>query len=282
MNIPSCSSGDRRRGFTLIELLVVLSIMAILMGLLLPAVQQAREAARRTQCANNLRQLGLALHSYHEVHNSLPAGSYLMGPGFPVQTGWGWGSMILAMVDQAPLQAQLDYSLATATGGNRQQIVTPLAAWRCPSDPAPPVIDVEFLDGSRANVATGNYAGSEGVLSEMSSERFGHVTDGLSNTLLLGERNYQAGVNGAGEFTSAWCGQMSTEQGYVFNSIPHVAAVPGRPINLSNAPQCFSSHHTGGATFVLGDGSGRFINESIDQGVWQALGTPRGGEPFTF
>jgi hypothetical protein len=116
----------------------------------------------------------------------------------------------------------------------------------------------------------------------MSSERFGHIIDGLSNTLLLGERNYQPGVNGAGEFTSAWCGQMATEQGYVFSSVPHVAAVAGRPINQSNSPQCFSSHHIGGAYFVLGDGSGRFINDSIDSGVWQALGTPRGGEPVTF
>ena len=124
-----------KRGFTLIELLVVIAIIAILIALLLPAVQQAREAARRSQCKNNLKQLGLALHNYHDTHRVLPPGyvrrdntsttadEYLMG--------FGWGAMILPMLDQQPLYNTLNFSQFSLVAALR----TPLPAWRCPSDP---------------------------------------------------------------------------------------------------------------------------------------------------
>jgi prepilin-type N-terminal cleavage/methylation domain-containing protein len=138
----------RRRGFTLIELLVVIAIIAVLIALLLPAVQQAREAARRTQCKNNLKQLGLALHNYHDVARMFPPG-YVMqftGTGDGVLDGnWGWATYLLPYVDQAPLYNKLNPGNATMTacvgdtsvGGCRTALQTSLPAFRCPSDTGP-------------------------------------------------------------------------------------------------------------------------------------------------
>src|SRR5688500_4365529 len=109
----------RRRGFTLIELLVVIAIIAVLIALLLPAVQQAREAARRTQCRNNLKQIGLALHNYHDVHNTFPMGycagmTYVDGAS-DTSPGWSWATYILPQLDQGPLYNQFNWSAAPDT-----------------------------------------------------------------------------------------------------------------------------------------------------------------------
>ena len=104
---------QNKRGFSLIELLVAIAIIAILIALLLPAVQQAREAARRTQCQNNLKQIALALHSYHELHSMFPQGQVFRGPsdGTSDAPGWSWSSMILPMIGQAPLYNKFNFSL---------------------------------------------------------------------------------------------------------------------------------------------------------------------------
>ena len=111
-------------GFTLIELLVTLAIIAVLIALLLPAVQSARASARRAQCQNHLRQLGLALHNYHDTHLVFPPGSYVLGSASPVQSGWGWGAMILPYLDQSPLYQRIDFNIGTAVGGNLDLIAT--------------------------------------------------------------------------------------------------------------------------------------------------------------
>ena len=134
---------SRRRGFTLIELLVVIAIIAVLIALLLPAVQQAREAARRSQCTNNLKQIGLALHNYHDVYNTFPAG--YIDQGVAANRGhYSWTSAILPYIDQAPLSNLMrvgDVPLSTNLTNNLTAMQTPLSGFACPSNPAPSLND---------------------------------------------------------------------------------------------------------------------------------------------
>ncbi len=268
-----------RAGFTLIELLVAITIIGVLLSLLMPAVQASRAAARRIQCQNQLRQLGLALHNYHDTHACFPAGSYVLGPAFQTQSGWGWGAMILPHIEQTPLYQQLDFDHGTAVGANLARIATPVSIWRCPSDTAPAQMHIVPWNYPPLEIASGNYCGVEGLLREMSRTRMADVTDGTSQTLLLGERGVQPSLNGSLPHTSGWFGQIAFADEYEYRSVPHMAALRLFPINGSLAsPQHFSSRHAGGAMFGMADGSVHFLSEHLDSLVFEALGTPNGGE----
>jgi len=305
----------RRLGFTLIELLVVIAIIAILVALLLPAVQQAREAARRTQCKNNLKQIGLALHNYHDVHSMFPAGhmeSGTTGPTFRHQ--FGWLTYLLPYIEQAPLYGQIDFSqidLARSANQNpafMQAGGTNVAVFICPSDPTGRV---------DANWAPTNYLGNQGITCQSrgsaSNGVFGHnswtkirdITDGTSNTIAAAEVL-------KGDFNV-----NTTDDNYIFirhaadaNNIDTCQSFPpnrsdlggvwlgGHPQNnlfSTNRPpndrrfDCISPHfgctnfaarsqHTGGAQVILADGSVHFISENISTEVYHALGTRNGGE----
>jgi len=275
---------DRRPAFTLIELLVVIGVIGLLMALMLPAVQQARAAARRAQCLNQLHQLGLALHNYHEAHSILPPGSIVLGQGLSVVfSGWGWGAMLLPQIDQAPLYGRIDFRLGTAVDANEPLLATGLAAWRCPSDGPEDTISVTILGYPATQVATGNYCGSSNLLGPLSAVRFAHVTDGLSQTLMAGERVNQRSGPGTPPYTAAWAGIISKREDYVFSSIPYSTPVAAFPINGHlGGTQFFSSRHFGGTHFVLSDGAAKFINENLDLTVYEALGTPAGGEAIEF
>lgn len=273
----------RRRGFTLLELLAVIAIIGVLVSLLMPAVQQARESARRVQCQSQMKQLGLALHNYHEQHGVLPSAALVIGPSFATFSGWGWGAMILPQIEQAPLYARIRFEQGTAVGVNRGVIPTPLAIWRCPSDTQPTTVSIAIDGHPDATAASGNMVASHGMLSPLSSVKFSDVTDGLSNTLLLGERVFQPSMNGSLMSTSSWCGVVSETDAYAFTSMPWVQAHATQPINRASASaDNFSSRHPAGANFCLGDGAVRFLSEYIDSYVLESLGTRAGGEVVEF
>ncbi len=273
----------RRCAFTLIEVLVVLAVLATLLSLLVPAVQSVRENARRAECETRLHNLGIGLHAYHAVHDVLPPGSLVLGPAFRTLSGWGWGAMLLPYVEERPLSEQIDFDLGTAVGRNRKLIGTPLELWRCPSDPAGESVGVTAPDGTRFRVAGGNYLGVEGMLAEMSHVRFSDVTDGTSSTLMLGERLYREEVAGGSEGTSSWCGTITFEDSYVFDSIPHQYAAKQSMINLVGASiLAFGSRHPGGASFAFGDARVRFLSENMSGDVFYALGTRDGNEAVTY
>lgn len=295
---------QKRRGFTLIELLVVIAIIAILIALLLPAVQQAREAARRTQCKNNMKQLGLALHNYHDVHSVFPSGWIAVDGGIQNAhdglNGAGWGTMVLPYLDQAPLYNQFDADFAIHDPLNVPFINNVLPAWQCPSDPKPDtwIIDEEGSPGTAlATLPTANYIGAfgteeldgcenaagtapvaangqcigNGVMYHNSKVRIRDITDGTTNTFIIGERRTDIGLG----WFSTWPGMVAEgEEAFqrVLGSADHVPNDPDEHLDD------FSSRHEGGAQFTLGDGSVRFISENIDHGLYQSLATIQGGE----
>lgn len=253
--------------------MVVIGIISALIALLMPAVQSARSAARRTQCQNNLRQLGIAFHNYHDAHNTLPPGAIALGPAFAIQTGWGWGAQLLPQLEQSALYNQIDFHTFNAVGANRLLIGHPLSVFQCPADPAPSAITVDIPTSGPTLVAHGDYPASGALLSEMSRVRFGDVTDGLSQTLLVGERKYGSGS--FGEQTSAWCGIVTYEAEYLyFHSTPFLRVPP----DSAEALFPFTSWHVGGVQFLLADGSVHFLSSSLDSRVFYALYTPNGGE----
>lgn len=216
----------QKRGFTLIELLVVIAIIAILIALLLPAVQQAREAARRTECKNKLKQIGLALHNYHDIFRGFPPGYISVDPGNTGSTELGlysWGASILPQIDQAPLYNALrvgDVRLQTNLLVNtptREMLTSPMTIFSCPSDTGPPLNSFSNTSGydrhvtsdgtDRIAIAKSNYvmvSGSgnsttpavniatygahNGIGGQNVSTRFRDITDGSSQTLAVGER----------------------------------------------------------------------------------------------
>jgi len=276
-----------RKGFTLIELLVVIAIIAVLISLLLPAVQQAREAARRTQCRNNLKQLGLALHNYHDTFATFPPGDlYEQGElGTTNMAGWGWGTFLLPALDQGPLYNNLSpgtrsLHVLLQDASLRSLVQTPLTVFRCPSDDVLELNkDRKFTNAEYGNIAAGTSsyvanAGTRwstanqwisngrdpwGVIFASSRIRISDITDGTSNTFLLGERESN---DGAG----VWVGTRNYN-GTGNVGLPMNLAITAAKLN-SGLPtntewDYFSSKHEGGAHFLFADGRVQFISEAI-------------------
>ncbi|WP_029247387.1 DUF1559 domain-containing protein [Schlesneria paludicola] len=285
------------RGFTLIELLVVIAIIAVLIALLLPAVQQAREAARRTQCRNNLKQIGLALHNYHDISNSLPPGWVGITNGasdiYGIN-GWGWASRILPQLDQGPLFNQLNFNLKMESTTNETTRLTPLAAFRCPSDVAPGTTwTIQDAGGTDlVKLPVGNYVGvfgtsdiddcvglpnspcmGEGAFFQNSRIQFRDFTDGLSNSIVVGEHKTRRDVGF--NWTSTWAGVVANGDDAIVRILGTCDHTPNSPANHIDD---FSSYHVGGANFVMGDGAVRFVSTNIDLGVYQHLATRAAGD----
>jgi len=296
------------RGFTLIELLVVIAIIAILVALLLPAVQQAREAARRSQCKNNLKQIGLALHNYHDVHSVFPPLFVLLDGTRDVapqlvkasrletdaqkdshQPSWGWGAFLLPQLDQSTLFNQGNIgaggNICDAAAAPAYRAVLPV--YRCPSDGAKSIPrESIFVDRALAGreAAGGNYVAAHDHNSQSSTgspTRGGfyrnsdvsvaRIYDGTTNTIAIGERHSRPGI----VYTMpTWAGCINCMQ--AGDMVYDIAANGRFPINPSTADQynhgrSFSSRHAGGAQFVMFDGSVRFINENINHNADSAI-----------
>ncbi len=299
---------SKRFAFTLIELLVVIAIIATLVAILLPAVQQAREAARRSSCKNNLKQIGLAFHNYHDVNNMLPPAAL----GSAKANGFGWGAFILPYVEQGPLYDFMNVGTSPDRAWTYRNMdpgaATRIATYRCPSDSTegftisglglsnyvmvrgPATVNIRACTpGNKGMAANGpdNIGGVGNVVgNSIDPVGFKDITDGLSNTLIVGERTsflydnsrsimkdcgaaQWIGVQSGGGSMSTSCAQWS--RGVVgigatgINSTlnDYADSDPSK----SNGNECqlgFNSNHQGGAQFVLGDGSVRFISENIN------------------
>ncbi|MEZ6060832.1 MAG: DUF1559 domain-containing protein [Planctomycetaceae bacterium] len=333
----------KRPGFTLIELLVVIAIIAILIALLLPAVQQAREAARRTQCKNNLKQYGLAIHNYHDVHNTIPIAGGGWNPVHNPPT-WqqpsnvGWQIRCLPFLEQGPLYNELDWGqnkpASQYTSGIVGYLQTQIladgqaAAWhqiptaRCPSDmsendriggnaqsnytgspgsqrfnsqngdPCQPYLQfIEPLFGSRAAgksqdnnihfVDTANPSELSGLFGRLGiTIKFRDISDGLSNTIAVGETLPDCSDHTGGFWIYNGHGNTHASTAVKINDLttcnrtsPQQILWPGcEAKNNWNIAHGFRSRHVGGAQFLLADGSVRFLSENIDHGTYQKLG----------
>jgi prepilin-type N-terminal cleavage/methylation domain-containing protein/prepilin-type processing-associated H-X9-DG protein len=277
------------RGFTLIELLVVIAIIGILVGLLLPAVQRAREAARRINCVNNLKQVGIALHGYHDAHAALPMG-YVHAPGY-VRGGFGWGTMILPGVEQKPLFDAANFDTPIWGDANTTVVTAAIAFYLCPSDETS---RGRFLEREGFRYAMGSYVASfgpgdmdefqedrRGLFSRNSGTRFSQVEDGLSQTLAAGERhNGTFAVESSGGHLIAetvWMGAVKEDpdDDHGHTTLFQAGHTPTSPMMDDRDA---ASRHDGGANFAFGDGSVRFLKNSINLEVYRALSSRSGHE----
>lgn len=301
----------RKRGFTLIELLVVIAIIAILIALLLPAVQQAREAARRSQCKNNIKQLGLALHNYIDTTNGvIPRGvNHTSGPGCCCTRDNGQYAhtihvMLLPYLDQTPLYNNIDFSVDPQTGTANQEVRrTKVTVFMCPS--AKVIEDSTYAQHNYpvamsdhgyglcgihgTETRSGIFASMWGLWNTTDNDleapqmRLAAVTDGTSNTITFSEfakgLEYPLVVSDRDIMGRSWY-DGSVDYGNTGftthrNGTPNSAVGTYNP-TLNNST--VGSYHVGGVHCGFMDGAVRFISDNIDGGLWQALCSPQGGE----
>lgn len=298
----TADSRSRRAAFTLIELLVVMGVIGILVALILPAVQQAREAARRIQCKNNLKQIALAMHQYHDTHNVFPL-NYGRGAYDATNSGASWMQLVLPFLEQENLHRRIRFGQPLNDPANIAVAQFSVATFLCPSDSSPGgkmdfrsnvpgtwgVNNFKACAGSNwvwgdfgpVFSATGQADGldhCDGLIcrggdNQSSRNRMADVRDGTSQTLMLGES------------VPLWCRHTWW---YWFNAVTATCAIPPnykRQPDLQVAAEgdwinnySFLSQHVGGVHVAFVDGSGRYLSDSIDLKLYRALGTIRGGE----
>lgn len=309
-----CRSSRSARGFTLVELLVVIAIIGVLVALLLPAIQAAREAARRTQCSNNLKQIGLAMHGYHDTHQVLPYGSLIVDVNDPTNTGAStWVAHILPFMEQQTIYDLFNFHARMTDLVNRQAVTTPIDTFICPSDPQGaenPLIGgrVQPYHNQEGSFALWYPASmgptNNGVCSlfcpdspnswccrqdEPSAPNFRFATVGIFGRHTMG-RNFREIPDGTSQ--TMMVGEGLPEQCAFLGAYHANYPMHDMVIALNNFTEpeddeefyraCgFKSLHPGGANAVMADASVHFLTESIDYRLWCALGTRAGGESIT-
>jgi prepilin-type N-terminal cleavage/methylation domain-containing protein/prepilin-type processing-associated H-X9-DG protein len=321
---PSLRVSAGRRAFTLIELLVVIAIIAILIGLLLPAVQKIREAAARMSCSNNLHQIALALHNYHDAHGKFPAGGYTPGPCCGTSSGTNWAIEILPYIEQDNVYKTYNQNLTNEQNADpKQNPALPLRqfvkTYQCPSDqgvdqldhpasgpgsgllyargsyravsgragPCPGCSDAEVFWDTYEPEYGSLYGAWRGVLHSTGAptnggpETMTAISDGTSNTLLVGE------------YTNIDVPRRRTFWGYTYTSYnqsepTNQSRILGNSyLKCANSPgtgednvckRGFGSNHSGGLNFAFADGSVRYVTYNIDINLLCALATMAGGE----
>ncbi|UUO08818.1 DUF1559 domain-containing protein [Blastopirellula sp. J2-11] len=299
--MQASARSTRRVGFTLVELLVVIAIIGILIGLLLPAVQQARESARRMHCMNNLKQMGLAMHNYCNTYGSFPISQSWsqLGPEYAISACWGRG--LLPFLEQSNISDSYNDKLSHLHADNRPVIGESLSLFKCPSSPAPAVVEMEIdhasfhyadtVDGEKIKLGVTEYgcssnANVDGVyeLGLMPyndySTKIAEVTDGLSNTIHVAEiaggaTTYDASHKVIGENLTSlhwrvWSGfSRLSLRGFSLDGLTQFGG--NCVINCNSGGSNPYSFHPGGAQVLFGDGSARLLAASLDIVTMQRL-----------
>ncbi len=299
-----------RRGFTLIELLVVIAIIGVLVALLLPAVQAAREAARRMSCANNLKQIGLGMHNYHSTYDTFPPGYITGTQSSQVDSpetgpGWAWGALLLGNLEQSAAYGSANFSLPITDPGSTTVRSVKLSVFICPSSPDLGPITLKDAGGNVlvSGLSAGQYIASAGQFEVIEypstnngaffrNSRIGvrDIVDGTSSTLMAGERSRNVA-------DATWVGavplaQSCTNPGWKVQDcepnanvmvLGHTGPSPNQlwvdiPNYKAAGADDFWSLHPGGCNFLFCDGSVRFLKESINPRTFSFLSTRAGGE----
>ena len=294
----------RHRGFTLIELLVVIAIIGVLLGLMAPAVVRVREMASRMKCENNLKQIGMALHNYHDRYNGFPPGyqTFVDPNNNDLGPGWGWAAFLLPDLEQEPLYRSIRFDLQISDPANAAARVAELSIFTCPSEVTGGPFTVVDANGNPiCQVGPSNYVAMNGVLGVTSDAgdnngafirnhhmRMAEILDGLSQTLVVGER---ASNMSRVTWTGAVAGGIVPAQRYPTlaaqlanaEGAPALVLAHGSRYHIPNDNLVFdadatSSFHIGGVNFLFGDGSVHPINNGIDGLVYEALLTRAAGD----
>lgn len=307
----NCKNFPRRPAFTLIELLLVIAVMTLLVALLLPAVQKVRELANQTRCLNNLRQMGLALHGYENVHRCLPPGyTSTAGPpppgvegpayyGFDTSPGWGWGAFLLPHLEQSALASQINFDEDMSLDAYLPVRTMPVAIYQCPSDTGVgvytvmternrPLVDC-FTNSYVACMGNNSEVGEQadrgtGVFWKNSRVRMADITDGATSTIAIGER--------AALFCrTPWAGAVNWGSVQTTPGAPvYLAAIEEAPTQVLaragrltllypySMPYDFFSGHPQRVNFLFCDGSARPLTTTVTQTTLQALSTRAGNE----